>query len=422
MMPLCALPIARRSASEKKRPWLAPPAWLGTSSTPLKVKMQEFTGLLKKTAAAACLALACSVPAMGETFVYVSNAESGDITTYRLQRESGKLVPGASVKVASMVMPLTVSPDRRFLFAAVRSKPYSIVSFALDPATGALRRLSSAPLPESMAYISLDKTGHYLFGASYGANLVSVNRIDNNGRVADEPLQVIPVGRNAHSIRVDGSNRFAYVPTLGSDEIFQFHFDPQSGKLSANTPPLVLLKPSSGPRHFLTSPDNRFLYAVTEMTGTVTSFALDKNSGQLTEISSASGLPADSKLVPGLPRGAAGAANTPPRDTSSDIWASDIRMTPDGRFLYMSERTSSTLASFSIDQATGKLSYLGSTPTEQQPRGFGIDPKGHFLVVAGEKADTVSLYGIDQASGALTALGQYPGGKGAAWVEVVTVD
>jgi 6-phosphogluconolactonase len=384
--------------------------------------MQDIKGLVKKTAAAACVTLACSMPALAETFVYVSNAESGDITTYRVQRETGRLEPGPTVKVASLVMPMAVSPDHKFLFAAVRSKPYSVVSYAIDPATGALRRLSSAPLAESMAYISLDKTGRYLFGSSYGGNLVTVNSVDGNGKVSEAPLQIVPVGRNAHSIRVDASNKFVYVPTLGSDQIFQFHFDPQSGRLTANTPPLLLLKPNTGPRHFLTSPDNRYLFAVTEMTGTITTFALDNTSGQLKEVSSTRGLPADTKMVPGFPRGAAGSADQPARDTANDIWASDIRMTPDGRFAYMSERTSSTLASFSVDAATGKLTYLASTPTEKQPRGFGIDPKGNFLVVPGEKSETISLYTIDHATGALKAQGQYPGGKGAAWVEVVSFD
>ena len=71
---------------------------------------------------------------------------------------------------------------------------------------------------------------------------------------------------------------------------------------------------------------------------------------------------------------------------------------------------------------TGKLTYLASTPTESQPRGFAIDPKGRFLVATGEKSDTISVYAIDQASGALSLLQKYPGGKGANWVEIVSFD
>ena len=110
------------------------------------------------------------------------------------------------------------------------------------------------------------------------------------------------------------------------------------------------------------------------------------------------------------------------RNTDNDIWAADLHLTPDGKFLYASERTSSTLAAFSVDGASGKLTYLGSTPTERQPRGFAIDPKGKFLVASGEKSDTISAYTIDAASGALKLVGKYPAGKGANWVEIVDFD
>jgi 6-phosphogluconolactonase len=183
------------------------------------------------------------------------------------------------------------------------------------------------------------------------------------------------------------------------------------------------MKPSVGPRHFVISGDNKFLYALSELMATVTTFSLDAKTGLLAEVSVASGLPADSKLVPGAPRGAVGApGGPPPRNTDNDIWAADIHLTPNGKFLYVSERTSSALGAFGVDGATGKLTFLGSTPTEKQPRGFAIDPKGRFLVCTGEKSDTISVFAIDQGSGALSLLRQYPAGKGANWVEIVGFD
>jgi 6-phosphogluconolactonase len=295
--------------------------------------------------------------------------------------------------------------------------------YAIDPSTGALKTSSVSALAESFPYISLDKTGRYLFGASYGSHLITVNAIGEDGRVAPEPLQVIPVGRNAHSIRTDESNRFAFVPTLGSDAIFKFTFDAKTGHLASNTPAVFLMKPALGPRHFTTSSDNKFVYVLSELTGTVTTLSLNGGTGLLTEVSSTSGLPPDSKLVPGVPRTPVGAPGSPaPRNTDNDIWAADLHLTPSGKFLYMTERTSSSLAAFGVDGASGKLIYLGSTPTEKQPRGFAIDPKGGFLVVAGEKSDTISAYAIDAASGALKLIGKYPAGKGANWVEIVSFD
>jgi len=384
--------------------------------------LAELTKLLAVIVVTASVGLVGLGPASAGTYVYVSNADDGDIGTYALQPD-GTLVPGARVAAAKVVMPMAVSPDRRFLYAGVRSKPYSVHVYGIDAGTGALKPHSVSPLAESFPYISLDRTGRFLFGASYGAHLISVNAVGADGRVATEPLQVIPVGRNAHSIRADGSNRFVFVPTLGTDEIFQFTFDVRSGRLASNTPSVALMKPSTGPRHFVLSNDNKFLYALSELLATVTTFSLDAGTGLLTEVSAASGLPADSKLGPGAPRGAVGApGGPPPRNTDNDIWAADVHLTPNGKFLYITERTSSTLGAFGVDAATGKLSYLGSTPTEKQPRGFAIDPKGRFLVAAGEKSDTISVYAIEPASGSLKLLQKYPAGKGANWVEIVGFD
>ena len=385
-------------------------------------KMTTLFRLAKGIAVTALASLAAATNSFAATHVYVSNANDGDIGVYTLQSD-GTLKPGARAKAGNVVMPMTVSPDRRFLYAAVRSKPYSVHVYSIDPATGALNPSSVSPLAESFPYISLDKTGRYLFGASYGGHLISVNAVAADGRVSTEPLQVIPVGRNAHSIRVDESNKFVYVPTLGSDEIFQFSFDAKTGRLASNTPSVVLMKASTGPRHFVTSSDNKFVYLLSELLATVTTFSLDARTGLLTEVGTATGLPPDSRLQPGAPRGAVGApGGPPPRNTDNDIWAADIHLTPNGRFLYISERTSNTLAAFSVDASTGKLTYLGSTPTEAQPRGFAIDPKGRFLVASGEKSDTISVYSIDQSNGALKLLQKYPTGKGSNWVEIVSFD
>ena len=345
------------------------------------------------------------------TFVYVSSAEDGDIGLYTL-RADGSLAPGQRVKAGAMVMPMSVSPDKRFLIAAVRSKPFSAYTYAIDRGTGALKQVGSGPLAESFPYITHDRTGRYLLSASYGGNLVSVNPVNADGSVG-APMQVLPTARNAHAIITDKTNRFVLVPHLGTDQVFQFVFDEKSGRLTANTPPVLQLKAGTGPRHMVTSPDNRFVYLLNELTATVTTLALEN--GILKETSSASALPPDSKLGPGMPR------PQPGRDVSNDIWASDIHVTPDGRFLYAAERTSSSIGAFSVDTASGKLTYLGSTPTEKQPRGFRIDPTGRFMVVSGEKSDTISSYAIEPG-GTLRLIGKAPTGKGSNWVEIVTFD
>src|SRR5437762_3625980 len=363
---------------------------------------------------AASLWLLMSGPALAATFVYISNAEDGDIGMYTLNSD-GSLQPGQRFKAEKIVMPMTVSPDKRFLIAAVRSKPFSAYTYSIDSGTGALKLVGTGPLAESFPYISLDRSGRYLLGASYGANLVSVNPVGPDGRVGP-PLQTIPTARNAHAIRSDNTNRFVFVPHLGTDQIFQFLFDDRSGRLTANTPPVIQLKAGTGPRHLITSPDNRFVYLLNELTATVTTLALDGKTGTLKEVGSASALPPDSKLGPGAPR------PSPGRNTDNDIWASDLHLTPNGKFLYAAERTSSSIGAFRVDAAAGSLAYLGSTPTEKQPRGFAIDSTGRIMVVSGEKSETITSYSIVQSNGSLVPVGKVPTGKGSNWVEIVSFD
>jgi 6-phosphogluconolactonase len=346
-------------------------------------------------------------------FVYVSSAEDGEIGIYAL-RADGMLEPRGRCKAQATVMPMSVSPDKRFLVAAGRSQPYSAQAFAIDPSTGALRLAGAGPLAESFPYITHDRSGRWLLGASYSAHLVAVSPVNPDGTVG-APVQVIPTARNAHAIITDRTNRFVFVPHLGTDQVFQFAFDEKSGRLTANTPPVLQLKAGTGPRHLVTSPDNRFVYVLNELTATVTTLILDGKKGTLTEVASASALAPESRLRPGMPR------PQPGRDVSNDIWASDIHVTPDGRFLYAAERTSSTLNVLTVDGATGRLTYAGSTPTEKQPRGFSIDPGGRFMVVSGEKSDTISSYAIEPG-GMPRLAGRAPAGKGSNWVEIVVLD
>jgi 6-phosphogluconolactonase len=346
------------------------------------------------------------------TYVYVSNAEDGNIGMYMMEAD-GSLTPGNRYDAGGKpVMPMSVSPDKKYLFAAVRSKPFSVVTFSIDRKSGSLKEVGRGTLAESLPYIQVDKSGRWLLGASYGANLVSVNAIGKDGKVAD-PHQVIPTARNAHAIITDKTNKYVFVPHLGTDQIFQFKLDAKTGKLSANTPPTVQIKQGAGPRHIIMSADNRFAYLLNELTAVVTTLSLDAKTGLLTQVSEASALAPDSKLKPGAGR------PSPGRDVSQDIWASDLHLTPDGRFLYAAERTGSQIGALSVDAQTGSLKWLSVTPTEPQPRGFRIDPTGKYMVVTGEKSDTISVYSIG-ADGALKLMQKYPTGKGSNWVEIVS--
>jgi 6-phosphogluconolactonase len=226
-------------------------------------------------------------------------------------------------------------------------------------------------------------------------------------------------GVNPHSVRLDRQNRWLYVPHLGSDEIRIYPFDDNSGQVDVSKGRSVTLPKGTGPRHLAFSPDERFMYVLSELTGKVYAFSRDASTGQLTQFQSESSLPEDTAMVPGQPRAATGTAGGLAFDEAHAIYAADIQITPDGRHLYTSERTQSVLSRFEIEPATGRLRFVEKVPTEAQPRGFAIDSSGRFLVASGQKSSTVSLYAIDPKTGVLQLRQKVVSGKGANWVSIV---
>jgi 6-phosphogluconolactonase len=333
------------------------------------------------------------------TCVYVANADSHDITVLALDPSRGALVEVERFDVGGTVMPLAVRPDRRVLYASLRSAPFRVLSLAIDAGSGRLAPIGSAPLPASMCWISTDPSGRFLLSASYGSSVVAVSPIGADGAV-EAARQTVATEPNAHSIQVDPSGRFAFAACLGGGVIRQMRFDGASGWLEANEPPVWRARAGAGPRHFVFHPRLALVYLLNELDASVDVLELDRERGTLR-----SARPLASALPPGFDAGAP--------------WAADLHLTPDGRFLYASERRSSTIAAFAVDGESGALSLLGSTATEAQPRGFAITPDGRVLVAVGEASHRLSVYAIDADTGALARRGGQAVGTRPNWVEVV---
>jgi 6-phosphogluconolactonase len=376
-------------------------------------------------ALALLFAIGATSMSMAKTFVYVSNAQDGNIDTYNMDMSTGALTPVGKTEAAKMVMPMTLSPNKKYLYAVIRSQPTRVLTYAIDPATGALTQKASAPLPDSMPYVSTDHTGRFLFTASYGGDKLAVSPIGENGLVEAEAIQVIPTGRNAHSIMPDRSNKFVYAATLGANQVLQFTFDSKTGKLTANEPPAVSPEAGHGPRHLAFSPDNKYLYVLNELSGHVTQYTIDPSKGTLTLVDTISSVPAEAGLAWGAPQAPVGAApalaSVAAKDDKPKVWAADIQITPDNKFLYTTERTTNKIALFTVAPGTGKLTYVTNFATEVQPRGIRIDPTGQYLVASGEKSDRISVYKIDKGTGKLGEPNRFPVGNGANWVEIVDV-
>jgi 6-phosphogluconolactonase len=354
-------------------------------------------------------------PAIAQTRVYISNAGDGTISGFQLD-DGGRLLPTGTTDVGDLVMPMAATPDGKVLYAATRSKPFTLHALSIG-SDGALGRLSTAPLGHNMLYISTDRSGRYLLAASNTSNVITVTPLNAEGLPAQQPLSTTTTRHFVHSIRTDVSNKLGFAPTLGENGVEQFHFDPATGALTRNDPQFTKIGDGEGPRHFVYSADGRHLYVVNQFTAAVAGFAINADDGGLSRLGLFDAMPGTS-LHPGQERPPI-SSGTPAEPDPNAIWAADIEITPGGEFVYVSERTTSQIIGLRRDSEAGSLTYLGSTPTEKQPRDFAIDPSGRFLIVAGEKSGHASVYRINAETGGLTPTARVPTGKGSAWVEVV---
>ena len=334
-----------------------------------------------------------------KTIVYVSNAGTKDIHVFAMDRASGELTPLDTVavpgteKTSLASLPMAMTPDKRFLYAQLRAEPYPVSAYAVDKATGRLKHLGITPLVDQMAYLNTDRSGKFLLGASYVGAKLAIYPITREGTVAPQATQILDTKPKAHCVVVDAANKHVYVPVLGGDEILELDFDAAKGTVSPNGPGVIATRKGAGPRHLTFHPNGRWAYLMTETTATMGAYAVNPD-GTLKEL----------QFVE------TGSYKEQPA-------ASDIHVTPDGRFVYGAERKTSTLHGFAIDQDKGTLTPIGSFPTEKTPRGFNIEARGRFLLAVGMDSASLTVHAIDPASGRLSDLKRYPVGKQPNWIE-----
>lgn len=333
-----------------------------------------------------------------KTIVYVSHADGREVHVMEMNPETGDLSLLEKVSVSGVAMPMAVSPDRRYLYVGLRSEPWSVASFRIDPGSGRLSPIATTRLPDNFAYIATDRSGRFLLGASFAGNKIAVNPIGPHGWVQERPVQVFGMPPAAHCILTDPSNRFVYVPCRDGNAVVQLRFDAATGMVSPNDPLAVVAADGAGPRHAAFHPNNAFLYLLNELDGSAYVYAIDATLGTLSL----------KQTVDARPPGLAG-----------NPAAADIHLTPNGRFLYGTVRTSNTIAGFAVDPQTGLLDLVGHWPSEEHPRGFNICPRGRFLYAAGLHSHHLQSYRIDGTSGKLKPLKRLAMGQGPNWVEIV---
>ncbi|HEY2828316.1 MAG TPA: lactonase family protein [Pirellulales bacterium] len=335
--------------------------------------------------------------------VYVgtyTGRNSQGIYQFDLDLATGKPGPLELAGEAANPSFLTIAPGGKFLYAVSETtgggggakKEGAVNAFAVDPVTGKLTLLNQeSSRGQGPCHVSVDRAGKFALTTNYSSGSVTVLPINADGTLGAStafdqhegsgPMKGRQEGPHAHSVNMDPANRFAIVCDLGLDKVFVYRLG-GDGTLTPNDPPTAQVAPGSGPRHFTFHPNGKFAYVVNEMGSTVTAFNWDADKGMLTEIQTISTLPDGVSM---------------PNNTTAEV-----QVHPNGKFLYASNRGHDSIAMYSLDPATGKLTSMGEVPSGgKTPRNFAIDPSGTWLLAAHQNTNNICVFHIDSSSGKL---------------------
>ena len=185
---------------------------------------------------------------------------------------------------------------------------------------------------------------------------------------------------------MDPANRYLFVTDLGLDRIMSYRLKRADEQLIPNETPYLELPPGSGPRHLTFHQNGHVAYVINELNSTIMTLDYDESHGRLAVIDTVSTLP---------------------EDFSGESYCAEIRVAPSGNFLYCSNRGHDSLAIFSIDQDTGRLSIVAHQTTHgRTPRNFAIDPGGTYLLAANQDSNNIVTFRINHSTGQLTLVNQ----------------
>ena len=332
---------------------------------------------------------------------YTGSGSEG-IYTCQLDASTGELRKTGVARKVENPSYLAIDADRRRLYAVnelskFRERPGGGISaFAIEPSSGALSLINQTySHGGAPCYLTLDAGGRYLFVANYLGGNIGVIRISDDGALGEATDVVTHSGNSLHperqegphphSILLDSANNYAFVPDLGLDNVMQYRFDPDSGQLRPNRQPWTETTPGSGPRHIVFHHNMRLAYVINELSSTITAYTYDSNEGTLEPLQTIS---------------------TIPEDYSGTNLAADLHLTPNAKLLFGSNRGHDSIASYAVDQETGRLTQVDCRSSQgQTPRGFVIDPSGTLLLVANQDSDNIVAFWIDYDEGAIIPTG-----------------
>ena len=325
---------------------------------------------------------------------YTSGKSEG-IYVYKFNVKTGEFSQESIAKNIKNPSFLAISPDAKNVYSAGETDNNgSVHAFAFDKKMGVLTPLNTQSANGNYpCYVEIDKTGKWLMAGNYGAGNLSVYPVETNGSLGKATQVIQHEGKSinpgnqenphVHSVNIAPNNVDVFVPDLGIDKIMTYSLEAKTGKLTAGNPAFTKMKAGSGPRHFVFHPNGKFAYCIQEISGEVVAF--DYKKGSLNEIQTIS---------------------TKPADLKGDLNCADIHISPDGKFLYGSNRVNDSLVIYEVDAKTGKMTYVShQSVLGKKPRNFMIDPTGSFVLVANQDSDNIVIFKRDAVKGTLTPTG-----------------
>jgi len=328
--------------------------------------------------------------------------ESEGIYTFRFDRKSGKLTSVNEPTKTSNPSFVAVHPSGNYLYAVNEDKKFGgeegggITAFAIDKMTGVLTEINSQCTHGAHpCHLTIDQSGKTVGVANYTGGSIAAYMIGRNGELSPALTFVQHTGKSVHprqeaphghSIDVDPFNRFVAVSDLGLDKVLVYKMNARKGQLEAHSS--VSTVPGAGPRHFSFHPTGKFGYGINELNMTANAYAYEGRTGELELLQTISTLPPGEKQQPGQS-------------------TAEMYVHPNGKFLYGSNRGHNTIVVYSIDQRTGKLTYVENQSTGgSTPRSFGIVPTGDYLLALNQASSTIVVFKIDSDTGALVPTGE----------------
>lgn len=313
-----------------------------------------------------------------------------------LNTENGKL--GESRLVAEVRGPgfLAKHPKLPSLYAVgtLNGEP-SLIAYKIESGTvgAGLMLLNSAAIGDGgAAHLAVDATGRTMITAQYGGGSVGVFSLNDDGSINERTQliehsggsQVRPNQKSPHPHWTGFSpdNRFAFVPDLGKDEVIIYAVDAAASKLTLHGTGAV--PPGAGPRHMKFHPNGQWIYVLNENDVSVTVFDYDAQAGTMTA----------KQTIPAVPKEQLFREQT--------FSASEIRVHPNGRFVYSANRGHDTVTAFRVDAESGELTVVEREHVRGgRPRNFNLDPSGHWLLAGGQDSHTLASFAVDTETGEL---------------------